>query len=96
MESEKTVRVAVLDDGDHTTWCGDALIIEVPANVYHEDILAGDSKLLRNYTEGGVSALESVETVEKIRQLVAARIRDGSADRNILDIAEILLGLNKE
>lgn len=96
MESEKTVSIAVLDDGDHTTWCSDALVVEIPANVYHEDLAAGDSKLLRNYVEDGVSALESVWTVEKIRQLVAARIRDGSADRNILDIAEILLGLNKE
>jgi hypothetical protein len=87
MESEDKVRVAVLDDGDHTTWCGDALIVELPADIYNMVVTDGDSKLLRNYTDKGLSGKEAVVTLQVIREIFW---EGNSAAETIRDIGLVL------
>jgi hypothetical protein len=79
-QSEGKTRVVVLLDGDNTTWAPDAAVIDVPDNVYQEDILAGDSKLLRKYIEGAPTAKEAVFALGLIAEVLYPGGIDDSDD----------------
>lgn len=66
---KKTVTLAVLDDGDFTTWSSDALIIEVPKEDYDADVF-DNGKECAKYFDKGVSGAAAVDCVQRIMGIV--------------------------
>lgn len=80
MSDEKEIeftRIAVLNDGDNTTWAEDALIIDVPLSEY-DSIVESDGKACRDYS--GTSAKGALYCVESISEIITNSRKTSSAD----------------
>ncbi len=63
--SNETVTLAVLDDGDGTTWSMDAIIIEVPKEDFDADVF-DNGKECSKYFDKGVSAKAAASCIDDI------------------------------
>ncbi len=66
--AEKTTRIAVLLDGDNTTWSENAAIIEVP-RAEMDALIFEDGKSCRRYLPGK-NAKDAVECIERIVEIL--------------------------
>lgn len=78
-------KVAVLDDGDNTTWSGDAILVSLTPREYAELTEEGDSKILRS--KRGPSLQDCVDMLDDLCKIIDAR--DQKSDKIL--IAKVLL-----
>ena len=72
MKVEKAYRVAVLADGDYTTWTNDAFMATLTEEEYG-DLADGDSKLLRKKYDDSPMFGECLELLEEIDAIARNR-----------------------
>lgn len=77
--SKRKNTVAVLEDGDNTTWSGDAFLIHVTDEEYTE-IADGDDKMMRRLASEGRPTYSAERMFECIRQINKTLRRSSEED----------------